>query len=232
MKALQTILLTLLISSGANAQIVINPDTIKEYKSATVPVYTKAYMNKYNRSKRLVMKVYPYALFAADIVDEIENNAAAIEKRRKRKKLYKSAYGDLKENFKYVILDMYTSEGQMLMKLIHRETKMTVYDIASKYRGKSKASVFAVMGKAFDQDIKSKFDPTGEDKITEHVIRDIDAGVIRFNGEAKMLKKEDYKEKEKKRKERIKKNKKNRKERAKKAKKKKKENKKSEKKKK
>ena len=216
MKALLTISLIFGLSFGLRAQIVINPDTIKEYKTSTVPVYSKSYMNKYNRSKRLVLKVYPYALFAADLVDEIENNTAAIQKRRKKKKFYKHAYNDLKENFKYVILDMYTSEGKMLMKLVHRETGMTVYEIAKKYRGKSKASMFALMGKAFDQDIKSEFDPRGEDKITEHVIRDIDSGIIEFNEEAKILKKEDYKEIQQNRKERIKKNKQSRKDRKKK----------------
>ncbi len=194
MRRLIIISLSFLLSIAVYGQIeLLHPDSIKEYKTLTVPVYSKSYMNKYNRSKRLVLKVYPYALFAADLVDEIENNSAAIQKRRKQKKFYRRAYDDLKENFKYVILDMYTSEGRMLVKLVHRETGMTVFDIASKYRGKSKAKVFSLMGKLFDQDIKSTFKPNGEDKITEHVIQDIDAGIIKFDDTADMLKKDDYK---------------------------------------
>ena len=39
------------------------------------------------------------------------------------------------------------------------------------------------MGKIFDQDIHVKYDPTGADKIVEHVIRDIQSGLVPFNDE-------------------------------------------------
>lgn len=185
---------------------------MKHYESASVPIYTKEYMRKYNRAKYLVKKVYPYALYAADLLDEIDEGAAQMKRKRKIKKYYKGEYKNLKEDFKYVILDMYTSEGRMLMKLVHRETGMTVYEIAEKYKGKGSAEVFALMGKMFDQDIDSHYDPKGDDKITEHVIRDIDGGSVSFDEKVNILKKDEYKEKNKKHKENIKKNKKRRKE--------------------
>ncbi|MCG8575140.1 MAG: DUF4294 domain-containing protein [Flavobacteriales bacterium] len=219
MKKLIIIALGLLVGTSAIAQIELpNPDSLKDYKSDAVQVYSKDYMIKYNRSKRLVLKVYPYALYAADVVDEIENNTASINRRRKKNKFYKNAYKDLKADFKYVILDMYTSEGRMLVKLIHRETGMTVYDIASKYRGKSKAKMFSMMGKIWDQDIKSEFDAQGDDKITEHVLKDIESGLIAFDEKAVILKKEDYKEGQKEYKDRVKKSKQYKKEKKKKAK--------------
>lgn len=171
-------------------------DSLKEYEGQIVTVYTKDYLNTYNRMKRLVIKVYPYALHAADIIDEIDENAESMNKRRKQNKFYKESYQQLRDDFKYFILDLYTSEGRMLMKLIHRETGMTVYDISSKYRGKQRAEMFNLMAKVWDQDLHIKFDPsTGDDKITEQVIQDIQSGLIPFNDEVVTVDRLEYRDK-------------------------------------
>lgn len=171
-------------------------DSLKEYESAAVSVYTDDYLKKYNRFKRIIVKVYPYALHAADVIDEIDQNAESINRRRKKNKFYRQSYHDLKEEFKYFILDLYTSEGQMLMKLIHRETGMTVYDISNKYRGRQKAEMFNLMAKIWDQDLHVKFEPdSGDDKIAETVIQDIQSGLIEFNDEIVTIDKLAYKEK-------------------------------------
>lgn len=171
-------------------------DSLKEYESAAVSVYSDDYLKKYNRFKRIIVKVYPYALHAADVIDEIDQNAESINRRRKKNKFYRQSYHDLKEKFKYFILDLYTSEGQMLMKLIHRETGMTVYDISNKYRGRQKAEMFNLMAKIWDQDLHVKFEPdSGDDKIAETVIQDIQSGLIEFNDEIVTIDKLAYKEK-------------------------------------
>ena len=192
----------LFIGFAAFSQIPGPNDSLKLYKSEPVPVYTRDYMNEYNRLKVLIVKVYPYALYAADVLDEINQNAAAIEKRRKQNKFYKDSYQNLRDEFKYVIYELYTSEGRMLMKLIHRETGLTVYEIASAYRGKKNAEVFELMGKIFDQNIHEKFEPTGKDKIAEHVITDIQKGIVPFNDQVVILDKADYKAEQQKDKER------------------------------
>ena len=199
------------LAINVNGQIVIpsdHPDSLRSYESEAVPIYTKDYLNQYRRYKRIIVKVYPYALYASDVLYELEENSEDLEKNRKKKKFYKKAYQGLKEDFKYVFLNLYTSEGKMLMKLVHRETGMTVYEIASKYRGKDNATLFNVMGKMWDQDVKIKFDPAGEDKIAEHVIKDIEAGIIPFKEDVVRVDKEQYKANQKAHKKRVRENKK------------------------
>lgn len=188
-------------------------DSLKEYEGEIVPVYTKEYLSLYNRMKRLVVKVYPYALYAADVIDEIDQNAAEMDRRRKKNKFYKDSYKDLKDKFKYFLLDLYTSEGQMLMKLIHRETGMTVFDISSKYRGESKANIFNAMAKIWDQDLHIKYQPEeGEDKVVEQVISDIQTGLIAFDDEIVTIDKLEYRDKKENDKERARENKRRKKE--------------------
>lgn len=204
----------ILLTGSTFAQVEPWPtDSLKDYEGAVVNVYTKEYLVKYNRMKRMVVKVYPYALHAADVIDEIDEDAEAIKRRGKRNRYFKHAYKDLKQDFKYFILDLYTSEGVMLMKLIHRETGMTVYDISSKYRGKQKAEMFNLMAKIWDQDLHVQFKPAeGDDKIVQQVIADIQSGLVPFNNEIVKIDKLAFRNKKQKEKELKKRNKKNKRE--------------------
>jgi len=184
-------------------------DSLKQYESKPVDIYPSDYMHKYNMMKKIIVKVYPWALHAADQLDQITNNAAAIEKRRKQNHYFKDAYKDLKDEFKYSFYELTTQEGIILMKLVHRETGLTVYEIAEKYRGKKNAEIFDILGKLFDQDIHIKYDPTGVDKIAEHVIRDIQSGLVPFNDEVVTFDKTEYKVEQEKDKERKKQKKEN-----------------------
>jgi hypothetical protein len=200
MKKLIILFVVIVFSVTGFSQITsTNPDSLKQYEGPVIMVYTKEYLSLYNRMKKMVVKVYPYALHAADIIDEINMNSASIERRRKLNAYYKDSYKTLKENFKYFILDLYTSEGEMLMKLIHRETGMTVYDISSKYRGKKNAEMFNMMAKIWDQNLHVKFDPTtGNDKVAEQVIQDIQAGLVPFNNEIITVTKLEYRDEQRK----------------------------------
>lgn len=198
------------ISAFAQTDFNLNEDSLKMYESDPVPVYDKIYMRKYNHYKRLILKVYPYALYASDVLYQLEAESEEIAKDRKKKQFYKSAYKDLKGDFKYVFLGLYTSEGRMLMKLVHRETGMTVHDIASKYRGNGQATVFNVMGKMWDQDVKIKWEAQGEDKVGEHVIQDIESGKITFDSNVVRVSQDQYKENKKAHRKRQRENRKNR----------------------
>jgi hypothetical protein len=200
MKKLIILFVVLVFSVTGFSQVTsTDPDSLKQYEGPVIMVYTKEYLSLYNRMKKMVVKVYPYALHAADIIDEINMNSASIERRRKLNAYYKDSYKNLKENFKYFILDLYTSEGEMLMKLIHRETGMTVYDISSKYRGKKNAEMFNMMAKIWDQNLHVKFDPTyGNDKVAEQVIQDIQAGLVPFKDEIITVTKLEYRDEQRK----------------------------------
>ena len=211
MKKISLILLVLVgFVSYGQTNLLLNEDSLKMYESEPVPVFDKHYMRKYNHYKRLILKVYPYALYASDVLYQLEAESEEITKNRKKKKFYKSAYKELKGDFKYVFLELYTSEGRMLMKLVHRETGMTVHEIASKYRGNGQATVFNIMGKMWDQDVKIKWDANNEDKVGEHVIQDIESGKITFNSEVVKVDKQQYKENKRARKKRLRENRKKR----------------------
>jgi hypothetical protein len=191
MKMLISFSFLVVLSGKIHAQTA--DDTLKNYTTGPVRVIPD-YKEQYEYAKRRILRVWPYALHAADMLDQIENDIASIERRRQVNKYCKHAYEDLKHEFKYAFLDMSRSEGVMLMKLVHRETGFTVYEISEKYQGKGDAEMFYLMGKIFDQDLKITYDPLGEDFIAEQVITDIQTGLVPFDDTVITFDKERYKE--------------------------------------
>ncbi len=151
---------------------------------------------KYKRKLDLLIRTYPMALKAKELIDEYESELQGIEKKHKKKKYGKKAHAKLKDEFTFNIRDLYRSEGGLLMKLVYRETGMTVNEIIEKYRGNTRSGVYTGMAKIWGHDLKSTYDPKNpksDDWITEIVIQDIIAGRIEFDTEMRKMNKADYK---------------------------------------
>jgi hypothetical protein len=154
----------------------------------------KNFNAKYNRQLRLLKRTYPMALKAKALIDEYEADLSEIEKNRQKKKYGREAHSDLKDEFVFNIRDLYSSEGDLLMKLVYRETGMTVNEIIKKYRGGVQNSLYSGLAMLWGQNLNDTYDANGDDWITELVIQDIESGRISFDKEMKKLNKEGYKE--------------------------------------
>ena len=178
---------------------------IQEYEEIKLP---RNYKSAYKTALRRVRKVYPLALHAAAIIDSLNQEIEKQDKKRLQKKVTRDTHKELKEDFKFLLKDMYVSEGVVLSKLIYRETGMTVEEIITTYRNGTQASFYAAMASLFDQELNATYDPEGEDFILECVIRDIESGKIDFENSFEKLDKETFKARKKEYKNRVKKRKK------------------------
>jgi hypothetical protein len=68
------------------------------------------------------------------------------------------------------------TQGKILIKLIDRETENTSYDLIRQYRGKFSAAFWQGIARIFGANLKSDYDPTGEDYLIEQIINDLEAG--------------------------------------------------------
>lgn len=167
---------------------------LQEYDEIQLP---RNYKSAYKSALRRVRKVYPLALHAAHVVDSLDAEIEKLDKKRLQKKVSREAHKELKGDFKFLLKDMYTSEGIVLSKLIYRETGMTVEEIITKYRNGTTASFYTAMASLFDQELSAKYDPDGEDFILECVIRDIESGKVKFDNSFRKIKKEEFKSQKK-----------------------------------
>ena len=174
------------------------------YFKRDIEIVDPNYKRNYNYMLRKVKRVYPYALYAKELLENYEADISEIEKKRQIKKYGKTAHEKLMDDFEYVIRDMYVSDGKILMKLVYRETGISVYDIIAKYRGKMKAGWYSTVGKMFEQDLKAAYQPDKEDWLIERIVKEIEAGKHKLD-ELKLLSKEEFLEIKKSDKEKAKK---------------------------
>ncbi len=157
--------------------ITIDKDTIaREYVLEPVNIYArpKETINLSSRDQNYLKKIYPYALRVSRIVYIIEQHTEELKKNKQKKNYLKDMEKMLKDEFTDDLKNLTRIQGQMLTKLIYRETDRTVYDLVKKYKGGFSAGWWNLMGKFYDQDLKMEYDPFDEDKDIEVYIQYLD----------------------------------------------------------
>jgi len=119
-----------------------------------------------------VKRVYPYVREAALRMDSINLELEGINGRWKQKKYTKDYQKFLEERFEPELRKLTRSEGQILSKLIYRETGTSVYDIIKTYRNGVSARIWSLTAWWYDIDLKKPYDPINneEDKLIENIL--------------------------------------------------------------
>jgi len=66
----------------------------------------------------------------------------------------------------------------LLIKLIYRQTGNSTFDIVKELRGSFNAFVYQTVARIFGYDLRSQYDPEGNDKMIEHIVQMIDDGSL------------------------------------------------------
>ncbi len=127
---------------------------------------------RYYILKRKVMKVYPYAVIAGNKLDSL-NLLLEGKNRWQRKKLIKEFQDYIREDFEEEIVKLTHSEGQILSKLVSRETGMTTYELISEYRSGWNAFWWNTVAYFNHIDLKTPYQPKEdeEDKLIEGILQ-------------------------------------------------------------
>ncbi len=133
---------------------------------------------RYNRLMRNVKKVYPYAKLAGEKFREYNEILINETSERKKSILMKQAEDELRESFEAELKKLTITQGIILVKLIDRETQNTTYEILKEFRGVFSAVFWQGLGRLFGYNLKTKYDPKGEDKLIEEIIMMIEWGII------------------------------------------------------
>jgi len=127
-----------------------------------------------SRDKMYLRKVYPYALRVAHLVEQIDTELNSLDRNRKRRRYINEMRKMLKDRFTDDVKDLTRIQGQMLTKLIHRETNQTAFDLIKNYRNGMAAGWWNMLGKFYAQNLKMEYDPKGEDKEIERYVQYLD----------------------------------------------------------
>lgn len=125
---------------------------------------------KFLRLRYNVLKVMPYAQFAGERYRKLQRDLAMTGDKREQKKLVKQCEKEIKELFNKQVKNLTITQGEILIKLIDRETGYSSYDILKSLRGGLKAFMFQSAAGLFGHDLKQKYDMETERDI-ENIIR-------------------------------------------------------------
>jgi hypothetical protein len=120
--------------------------------------------------KRRVKKTLPYAKMAALKMKAMEDKLNTITDKKAKKKYIKECEASLKELYTDQLKNLTIGEGQVLMKLLHRETGKTSWAIMKNYRGTGEALFWQAFGSIYGHDLKVEYDPIIDYQI-ENIIR-------------------------------------------------------------
>lgn len=123
---------------------------------------------------RAARKVYPYALQAISLYEEIEAETKDMNKRQRRRYLRKEQK-ELKEDFKEQMKKLSRTEGKVLIKMVEKETDKSFFDLIKETRGGLTATYWHNLGKLWDYDLKAGYQP-GTDPLLDEIFLDYDFG--------------------------------------------------------
>ncbi|GGF05861.1 protein of unknown function [Chishuiella changwenlii] len=139
-----------------------NPlDTIHLNESNYYSVHLKTDLEKkyYLWLRKRVRDVWPYVRKAVKEYNYVSDTIQTMDKRRDKKKFVKSRQKELADQFENQLKNMSSSRGQILTKLIYKETNKTTYEIIKELRGGLNAFLYNAASGAFNIDLKQTFDP-------------------------------------------------------------------------
>lgn len=185
------ILLTLLGAAGhANPVVdsvrlqVNSHDTFYLARMHDIYVYPKMVFKSksqerfYWRTVRDVKKTLPFAKKLAIEMQVADQRLSELPDDKARWQWWRQHEKYLFKKYEQHFRKMTASQGQMLMKLMDRESDRTSYEIIKHYRGKASANFWQFIAKLFKNDLKEEYDATDKDRIVERVINLVEAGQL------------------------------------------------------
>jgi len=170
--------------SVMNANI-LRGDTIPHIELDEIAIMPPPHFNSRREARKYwklvynLKKVLPYARIVNTTIAEMEVQIPAITGDSERRKFVKSVEDSLWNRHEPDLRKMTISQGQLLFKLVDRESSATTYYWIEHYKGSLSAFFWQGIARIFGSNLKSGFDPSDpDDMMIDKLIRYIDLGYI------------------------------------------------------
>ncbi|KLT69798.1 MULTISPECIES: DUF4294 domain-containing protein [Flavobacterium] len=119
-----------------------------------------------------VYKTYPYAKTTADRLTALNQGMARLKTNREKKKYFKIVEDYLNNEFEDRLKKLSRKQGQILVKLVHRQTGTTTFDLIKNLKSGFKAFVSNTTANLFDISLKREYKPyeVNEDYLIETIL--------------------------------------------------------------
>lgn len=146
--------------------------------TATKSFHSEKERIQWDKLKKDVKRAYPYAVMAKMKLEEMDAQLALVKGEKARKEFTEKCEKELTNQFSEDMKNLSYTQGKILFKLMDRETGSTTYQIIKERRGSFSAFMWQGVAVVFGNNLKSDYDPTGDDAKIEEVVCLIESGVI------------------------------------------------------
>lgn len=171
----QRVLQTVIVDGDTIPMVTLDEATILSRRARS-----KRYQRKWSKMHANVVKTYPYARVAADLINAYNEELQYLETDAEREAYMDKCEEDLKAEFEGDLRKMTTSQGRVLIKLIDRETGHTSYDLIRDLKSGFTAFMWQGVARMFGTNLKDQFDPEENeyDAMIEEIVQLIERGEI------------------------------------------------------
>jgi len=135
-----------------------------------------------------VYKTYPYAKLASERLTILNKGMANLKTNKEKKRYFKIVENYLSNEFEAKLKKLSRKQGQILVKLIHRQTGTTTYELVKNLKSGWKAFWSNTAASMFDINLKTKYAPfdVNEDYLIETIlVRAFDSGRLQNQNPSK-----------------------------------------------
>lgn len=167
--------------NGEDQLLLIAGDSIPQYGIPLKEVVvfqplrfkTQEELKRYLLLRRRVLRVYPYAKLAAERLTVLNDRLANISTKREKKKYLKRLEKFIYHEFEDELKKLSKSQGRILIRLVHRQTGSTTFNLIKELRTGWKAFVYQTTASFFKLSLKDEYRPdlVLEDYLIEDILQ-------------------------------------------------------------
>lgn len=133
--------------------------------------------------KRKTERVWPYVTLAAERLNTLTERLDKIDNHYDKVAYTQRVQSYMEKQFSEQLKKLTKTEGQILVKLLYRQTGETTYNIVKELRSGFRAFRYNITAGIFTISLKEKYDPleVKEDFYIEHILRrDFQSGILEY----------------------------------------------------
>lgn len=132
----------------------------------------------YNRLVYNIKKVLPIAKEVNKIIIETGDYLNTLPNKKARDEHMKLVEASIKKEYTPRMKKLTYSQGKLLIKLVYRECNSSSYQLIQAFLGPVKAGFYQAFAWVFGASLNKKYDAEGVDRLTERIVRQVEAGQL------------------------------------------------------
>ena len=165
-------------------KVLLDGDSVLFMQTSPVYVYpqptfrTRRQQQQYVRLVRNVKRVLPIAKEVRQMLIETAEYIETLPNKKERDEHLKRVEAAIVREYKPRMKKLTFAQGKLLIKLVDRELGSTAYDAMKAFIGPLRAGFWQAFAWTFGASLKKSYDPEGEDRLTEQIVLQVEAGQL------------------------------------------------------